>query len=82
MKTNDGKVNSYRAACTNQIDGDNVAFGNWEESILAMWGGYDIVIDPYTSAGQATVNVYVNTFVDHCVRHEASFAWSTDTGAS
>lgn len=79
-ETNDGKVNMYRAASTNQISSDYVAFGNWEEAVLAMWGGFDVVVDPYTNATSATVNVVVNSFVDVAVRHAASFAWSTDAG--
>ena len=79
--SNDGEVNGYRAAVTNQIDSSQVCFGNWEDDILAMWGGYDVIVDPYTTATSATVNITVNTFVDNCVRHPASFAWSTDSGA-
>lgn len=77
---NDGVVNGYRAACTNQISSDYVAFGNWEEAILGLFGGLDVVVDPYTSATSATVNIVVNSFIDVAVRHAASFAWSTDAG--
>lgn len=77
---NDGMVNGYRAACTNQISSDYVAFGNWEEAILGLFGGLDVVVDPYTSATSATVNIVVNSFIDVAVRHAASFAWSTDAG--
>jgi hypothetical protein len=65
---------------TGQIGDDIVAFGNWEDAILGMWGGWDVVIDPYTSAQTATVNVTINAFIDTAVRHSASFAWSTDAG--
>ena len=58
-----------------------VVFGNWEDAILGMWGGWDVVIDPYTSAETATVNVTINAFIDAAVRHAAGFAWSTDSGA-
>lgn len=78
---NDGVVNGYRAAVTNQIAGNAVYFGNWEDDIMAMWGGYDVVVDPYTSATSATVNITVNSFVDNAVRHAASFSVSTDSGA-
>jgi hypothetical protein len=77
----EGEVNGYRAYSTNQIDLSEVVFGNWEDDVLGMWGGLDIVIDPYTSAQQATINVTVNAFVDNAVRHAASFAWSTDSAA-
>ncbi len=77
----EGTVNMYRAYSTNQIDGSQVVFGNWEDDIFGMWGGLDIVIDPYTSAQTASINVTVNAFVDNAVRHAASFAWSTDSAA-
>jgi hypothetical protein len=65
----------------NQMDLSQVVFGNWEDDIFGMWGGLDIVIDPYTSAQTASVNVTTNAFADNAVRHTASFAWSTDSGA-
>ena len=77
----EGEVNSYGAYSTNQITDATVLFGNFEDCILGMWGGMDVVIDPYTSAQTATVNVTINAFIDVAVRHAASFAWSTDSGA-
>ena len=69
-----------RASSANQITDNKVAFEKWEDAILGMWGGMDAVIDPYTSAQTATVNVTINAFIDVAVRHAASFAWSTDAG--
>ena len=43
----EGEVNGYRAYSTKQIDLSQVVFGNWEDDILGMWGGLDIVADPY-----------------------------------
>jgi hypothetical protein len=77
----DGEVNCYASWSTNQMLNSEVCFGNFEESIFALWGGMDCIIDPYTSATEAKVNVVINAFVDHAVRHAASFAWSTDSGA-
>jgi hypothetical protein len=71
-------VNDSAAYSTNQINGNEVAYGNWEDDILGMWGGLDIVVDPFTSALQATINVTVNAFIDNVVRHIGSFAWSSD----
>jgi hypothetical protein len=78
--SNDGEVNSYRAACTNQISNNRVAFGNWSDVIHALWGGYDIVVNPYSRDIDAVVRITVNTFGDVAVRHAASFAWSADAG--
>lgn len=77
----EGKVNGYRSYSTKQIDLSQVVFGNWEDDILGMWGGLDLVVDPYTSAQTASVNVTINAFIDNAVRHAASFCWSTDSGA-
>jgi HK97 family phage major capsid protein len=78
--SNDGEINSYRAAATNQIAGNLVAFGNWSDCIHALWGGYDVVVNPYTRDTDAVVRITVNTFGDVAVRHAASFAWSDDAG--
>jgi hypothetical protein len=80
--SNDGEVNGYRAAATNQVLNNLVFFGNWEDVIHAIWGGYDVIVDPYTRASDGTNRVIVNTFGDVAVRHAASFCVSGDTGAA
>ena len=78
----DGVVNGYRAAATNQILNNLVFFGNFSDAYLGMWGdGFDIVIDPYKLAEQATIRIIVNTFGDVAVRHAPSFCVSDDSGA-
>lgn len=78
--TNDGEMNGYRAACTNQISSNAVAFGHWADVIHALWGGFDVVVNPYSFDVNAEVQITVNTFGDVAVRHAASFAWSSDAG--
>jgi HK97 family phage major capsid protein len=78
--SNDGMVNQYRAASTNQISNDAVVFGNFADAYLALWGGLDVVVDPFTLAINAKVRITVNTFGDFAVRHPASFAFSSDSG--
>lgn len=77
----DGSVADYPAFSTNQISDSTVCYGNWEDDVFCMWGGWDITVDPFSQAATATVNVIVNTFVDNIVRHAGSFCWSTDSGA-
>jgi HK97 family phage major capsid protein len=79
---NDGKINSYRAACTNQIANDTVFFGNWADLVLAVFGaGLDIVVNPYSLDTEAKIRVVVNSFVDVALRHAPSFCISSDSGA-
>ena len=78
---NDGRVNGYRAAATNQVPANLVFFGHWADSIQGLWGGIEFIVDPYTLAKNAQVAITCNTFGDFAVRHAASFAVSTDSGA-
>lgn len=78
--TNDGEINGYRAACTNQILNDAVAFGHWADAIHALWGGFDVVVNPYSFDTNAEVQITINTFSDVAARHAASFCWSADAG--
>jgi HK97 family phage prohead protease len=80
--TNDGMVNDYRAASTNQVPNDLVIYGNWQDLIIAQWGGYDVVVNPFSRDIDAVVRITVNTFGDIAIRHAASFTTSSDTGAA
>ena len=55
-----------------------IIFGNFEDLLIAQFGGMDIVIDPYTDAKTALVNVIVNSWWDVDVRHAQSFAAMVD----
>jgi len=80
--SNDGLLNDYRAASSEQIPGGKVIFGRWADLILGMWNsGFDVVTDPYTLAKKAEVVVTINSWIDCAVRHPGSFAVSTDSGA-
>jgi len=46
--SDDGSINDCRAAYTNQISNHAVAFGKSKDLILGIWGGLDIVVDPYS----------------------------------
>lgn len=60
-------VNGYRAVATNQVpsnlskgSGSNLTaaiFGDFSALVMAMWGGVDIVVDPYSQSTSGTVRV-------------------------
>jgi HK97 family phage major capsid protein len=80
--TNDGRVNGYRAAVTNQVPNDWVAFGNWVDLVLAIYGsGLDLLSNPYLRAKEAVVEITATIFADVAVRHPESFIVSGDSGA-
>lgn len=79
--SNDGLVNSYRAAATNQISNNRVVFGNWLDVVLGIFGnGIDVVVNPFSLDLQAEVRIVLNSWIDVGVRHSESFVWSTDAG--
>jgi HK97 family phage major capsid protein len=77
----DGIIAGYRAASTNQMPNDRMLFGVFSEVIHCLWGGYDIVVDPFTKAGNGEVVLTVNTWGDVAIRHPQCFAASSDSAA-
>jgi hypothetical protein len=55
-----------------------IIFGNWADLIIAQWGGYDLVVDPYSNSKNAIVTLVVNSWWDTAVRHPESFAAMKD----
>lgn len=72
------EINGYPALDTNQILNNGMIFGNFNSLIMAMFGGLDIVVDPYTLADKAEVKITINNFVDIALRHPQEFAVSAD----
>lgn len=56
------EVNGYPVLTTGNCAG--VAFGKWDELVIAQWGSLDIIIDPYTQAKKNAVRIVVNAFFD------------------
>lgn len=83
-------LNSYRAAVTNNMVSNGtkgsssgvcstLAFSSdWQDLVLALFGGLDIVVDPYTQAGTGQIVLTANQFIDVACRQPASFATMTD----
>ena len=51
-----------------------ILYGNWSDAVIAMWGGLDIMLDPYALATSGGRRVIALQDVDFNVRHLASFA--------
>lgn len=84
----DTPVNGYQAFTTNQVpsnltkgtgtDLSAIIFGNWADLVYGLWGGLDLLIDPYTASTTGTVRVVAMQDVDVAVRHPESFAAIVD----
>lgn len=80
-----GMVNGYRAAATNNCPANltkgtsngvcsAMILGNWEDVLIGMWGGLDILVDPYTNSTSGGFRVIAMLDCDIGVRRPASFA--------
>ena len=56
------EVNGYPVLTTGNCAG--IAFGKWDELVIAQWGSLDLIIDPYTQAKKNAVRIVVNAFFD------------------
>jgi HK97 family phage major capsid protein len=55
-----------------------IIFGNFSDLMIGQWNGLDIIVDPYTAAKNAQVNVFIHSWWDVAVRHAQSFAAMLD----
>ena len=51
-----------------------VIFGNFNDLIIGMWGGLDILVDPYSGSAAGTTRIACFQDIDVKVRHAESFA--------
>ncbi|MEX3924399.1 phage major capsid protein [Paraburkholderia sp. BR10936] len=76
-----GTINGYAVDVTNQIDGSDVWFGNWNDFIVAMWSGLDLMVDPYSLSTSGGTRLIAFQDVDMNVRHTQSFSYATKASA-
>lgn len=68
-----GTVNGYRTEITNQIQDGQVFFGNFKDSIIALWGGLDVTVDPYSLSKSGGTRIVVFQDCDMNLRRLESF---------
>jgi HK97 family phage major capsid protein len=84
-------LNGYGCAVTNAVPSNltkgagtgvgvcsAIIFGNFADLIFGMWGGLDLLVDPYTFSTSGTVRVVAHQDVDVAVRHPESFSAMKD----
>lgn len=75
---NGGTLNGYNAIVSNQATAGNLYFGQFSNLLIGLFGGLDIIVDPYTASTTGTVRVVALQSVDAAVRHGESFAFGND----
>lgn len=71
-------VNGYQTDVSNQIASGDVFFGNWNDLIVAMWGGLELMVDPYANSLNGGVRLIALQDLDINLRRVESFCWGSD----
>lgn len=66
-------VNGYNALTTNQVEDGDVFLGVWDEVVVGMWGGLEVLTDPYSESLRGRLRIVVFQSMDIAIRHPASF---------
>ena len=84
-----GIMNGYPAGVTAQIPNNGtkgtstgvtttIFYGAWSQLLISMWGGLDLLVDPYSLGTQGGIRVNALQSVDTNLRHPESFALMSD----
>lgn len=74
IMTDGGQVNGYEVTVSNQMQTNDVLFGNFADCVVGMWSGLDLIVDPYTQSASGQTILTVHQDFDVAVRRAQSFA--------
>jgi HK97 family phage major capsid protein len=88
IQSDNGTILGYPFFPTNQLaleaDGataspaaNSLFLGAWNQILIGVWDGFDLVVDPYTLAGTGEIKVTAQQFGDVNVRHPQAFVVAT-----
>ena len=70
-----GEYRYFATPHVNTTGTEIVMFGNFAQAcIMAFFGGIDLLVDPYSSAGTGQINIHVNRFYDFDIRQAGAVA--------
>jgi HK97 family phage major capsid protein len=74
-----GTVNGYPVRRSNQVASGDVFFGVWSQLMVGLFGGLDLLVNPYALDKSGGVRVTALQDVDVAVRHPESFTRGNNT---
>jgi HK97 family phage major capsid protein len=72
-----GTVNGYQVTASNQLQQNDVFFGNWSDLIVGFWSGIDLIDDPNSQSAKGQVLFTAFQDFDVAARRADSFALGT-----
>ena len=84
-----GEINGYNSFCTNAVPSNltkgnasgvcsALIFGVWDQLFIGQWGGYEVIVDPFTRSDYGEVKVSIIMHADSGLGHPQSFAAMVD----
>lgn len=67
----------YGVNMSNQLPANTAILGVWSQLMVALWGGLDVLVDPYTASNTGTVRIVALQDVDVMLRHAQAFAYNS-----
>ena len=71
------EINGYPAIVSNQLDNNDVLFGDFSQFVIGMWSGLDLTVDPYANATSGSVRIIALQDVDFAVKQPTAFSFGT-----
>lgn len=71
-------LNEYKTGVTSQVTSGDIFFGNWADLLIGLWGGLEILVNPYKYSKSGSVEISALQSVDIAARHPESFAFNND----
>jgi HK97 family phage major capsid protein len=59
-----GQIDGTPVLNTSNVEGKNVAYGDFSNLAIAQWGGIDLTVDPFTKAADGQVRLVINAYFD------------------
>lgn len=59
-----GTVDGTEVLNTSNVQGKNIAYGDFSNLVIGQWGAIDLTVDPYTKAADGQIRLVVNAFFD------------------
>ena len=76
-----GTIDGTEVLNTSNVEEQNVVYGDFSNLAIGQWGSIDLLVDPYSKAGDAQVRLVVNAFFDAKVLRNGAFAYGTTASA-
>jgi hypothetical protein len=73
-----GKVRGHDVLWSNNVAANTILMGDFSQFVVGQWGGYDLLVNPYTKGKEAIIEVIINSFFDMGCLRPTAFVKATD----